>query len=174
MDTAHDAGIPVVVVQNVPPGTEIPAPTTGIWGLHPSIADRQMDHLVVKGLPSSFAETDLDRWLRGRGITTLTLVGFMAHNCVDATARDAAHRGYAVEVLDDATGTLPYANAAGAVDAQTLHETVLVVLHARFAAVASTAAWSRAVTAGTTLPRGDVFQSARDGAARSFQETKAT
>ena len=30
----------------------------------------------------------------------------MTHMCVDTTAREAAHRGLGVEILNDATGTL--------------------------------------------------------------------
>lgn len=163
MDQAAVAGLPVVVVQNTPPGTTRAAAGT-IWELHPIISSRSWDHLVVKHLPSSFAGTDLDRWLRARGIETLTVVGYMTHNCVDATVREALHLGYTVEVISDATGALPYVNAAGAVDAETLHTTTLVTLHARFAAVTSTEEWVAAVASGTVLRRGDLFESARRGA----------
>lgn len=164
MRTARDAGIPVVIIQTTPPGAPAELIEQGAWALHPAIVDEPRDLLVYKHLPSSFAGTELDTWLRDRGVDTLTLVGYMTHNCVDATARDATHRGYTVEVLDDATGTLPYANAAGTVDAATLHTTTLVALHARFAAVASTRAWLDAVAAEAALPRGDVMESARRGA----------
>jgi hypothetical protein len=33
--------------------------------------------------------------------------------CFDTTARQAVHRGFTVEFLSDATGTLPLDNAAG-------------------------------------------------------------
>jgi nicotinamidase-related amidase len=46
--------------------------------------------------------------------------------CCDTTARQAFHRGYGVEFLRDATGTLDVANEAGSVTAEQLHESILV------------------------------------------------
>ena len=46
-------------------------------------------------------------WLRERGISTVTIAGYMTHMCCDTTARQAVHRGFNVEFLSDATGTLP-------------------------------------------------------------------
>lgn len=165
MDRAVDEGMPIIIVQNTPPGTTPEQAKATIWDLHPAIADRQRDHLVVKHLPSAFAGTDLDESLHARDVDTLTLVGYMTHNCVDSTAREALHLGYTVEILNDATGTLPYANAAGSVDAVTLHTTTLIALHARFAAVVSTEDWVAALRSGTPPRRGDVMDSARQGAA---------
>ena len=38
-------------------------------------------------MASSLTATDLGPWLRARGIDTLTVVGYMTHNCDDATVR---------------------------------------------------------------------------------------
>jgi hypothetical protein len=46
-----------------------------------------------------------------------------------------------------------------------LHETLLVLLHSNFAAVASTEAWTAAVTAGAALPKSDLGTSAMQGRA---------
>lgn len=156
--TAGRARIPVVLVQHEAP---VGAPDDGLWDLRPEVARLGHDHLVLKSLPSAFAGTDLHPWLQEHGVDTLTLVGYMTQNCVDSTAREASHRGYAVEVLLDATGTLPLSNAAGHVDARTLHETTLTVLHSRFAAVADSDAWESAVQRGVRLPAGDIMASAR-------------
>src|ERR1700712_2338308 len=142
MDAATDAGIPIVVVQPVE-GKSAPIFATGSRGveLHESIADKPRDHLVQKSEASAFDGTDLADWLTGRGVDTITIVGYMTQNCDEATAREATARGLSVEVLSDATGTLDLANEAGHISAKALHESVLVVLQTGFAAVATTHSW---------------------------------
>jgi nicotinamidase-related amidase len=49
----------------------------------------------------------------------------MTHMCCDTTARQAVHRGFKAEFLSDATGTLPLSNAAGAVTAEELQQSIL-------------------------------------------------
>ena len=83
----------------------------------------------------------------------------MTHNCDDSTARQAAHEGWQVEFLDDASGSLPYANSAGAATAEEIHRVFSVVLHSSFAAVASTADWLAAVASGKALERDNIYAS---------------
>jgi nicotinamidase-related amidase len=64
-------------------------------------------------LPSAFTGTDLADWLTARDIDTIAIAGYMTQNCDESTARDAVHRGLAVEFLSDATGTLAMANCCG-------------------------------------------------------------
>ncbi len=61
--------------------------------------------------------------------------------CCDTTARQAFHRGYKVEFLNDATGTLSVENKAGKVDAKQLHESILVAQQMFISDVISTAEW---------------------------------
>ena len=166
MDAAKDAGIPIVVVQQVA-GESSPIFARGSHGfeLHEVITMRSYDHLVEKTLPSSFTGTDLAHWLANRDIDTIVIAGYMTQNCDESTARDAAHRGLTVEFLSDATGTLAMSNNAGSVSAEQLHRTVLMVLQSRFAAVGTTQEWIDAVAGGTPLPRPNIFASTQ--AARS-------
>jgi nicotinamidase-related amidase len=46
--------------------------------------------------------------------------------CCDTTARQAFHRGYHVEFLNDACGTLAVSNEAGSVTAEQLQQSILV------------------------------------------------
>ena len=162
LDAAYAAGIPVVVVQNyAPAGAPLFAKSTPGWELHPAVAGRPRDYYVEKTLPSAFSGTDLEAWARARGIDTLTLVGYMTHNCIASTAVAALHAGFTVEVLQDATGAVAYANAAGAASAEEIHRAFCVVLHSRFAAVASTRAWIAAAQAGAALQRGSIVESSR-------------
>ncbi|MFC3625934.1 cysteine hydrolase family protein [Vogesella amnigena] len=152
MDAASAAGIPVVVVQHItPPGTPIFAEGSHGAALHPSIAERPRDHLISKQLASCFTGTDLADWLRSRDIDTLSIVGYMTHNCDAATVLHASHDGWQVELLNDASGSLPYRNRAGSASAEEIHRVFTVVMQTGFAAVASTDDWIAAVQAGQPL-----------------------
>jgi len=160
MDAARDHGIPVLVVQNsAPPGAPLFAPGTPGWELHDSVARRPHDHYLEKRLPSAFAGTDLAPWLAQHQIDTLTVVGYMTHNCVDSTIKHALHAGLAVEFLPDASGSVPYSNRAGSASAQQIHTAFAVVLQSRFAAVLDTDAWIDAVQSGVPPRRDTIYGS---------------
>ena len=169
IDAATAAGAPVVVVQHTS-GDDAPVfnPTTPGFALHPDIEQRRTASwkAVTKQFGSVFAGTDLVDWLRENAIDTVTLVGYMTNNCIIASAAEAETHGIAVEVLSDATGAISIANAAGQVDARTVHETLMAVLHSNFAAVADTDAWAQALEAGAALPQDNLVASAQAGAAR--------
>jgi len=160
MDAANAAGIPIVVVQQQSPvGSSMFALESPGWELHPVVGSRRFDHLIHKTLPSAFTETDLAHWLQARGIDTLSVVGYMTHNCDASTIYEATHRGLAVEFLSDASGSLPYANEAGQASAEEIHRVFSVVFHSRFAAVVSTARWQVAVEEGAALSRSSISAS---------------
>ncbi|HEY1608956.1 MAG TPA: isochorismatase family protein [Paraburkholderia sp.] len=160
MDAARAAGVPVVVVQQVAPATS-PLFARGSTGgeLHQVVASRERDHFVEKALPSAFGQTDLADWLAGRGIDTLTIVGYMTHNCDASTAFEAMHRGLKVEFLVDATGSVPYGNEAGFASAEEIHRVFSIVMQSRFAAVVTTDAWLAAVEAGAPLAGSNIYVS---------------
>jgi nicotinamidase-related amidase len=161
IDAAHAAGIPVVLVQQTSPA-DAPAFAAGSagWRLHEAVAGRPHAHRVEKGLPGAFAGTDLDAWLRERGIGTLAIAGFMTQNCDDSTVRQAVHAGYAVEFLTDASGAVSYANRAGRASAEEIHRVFTVVMQSRFAAVLTTAAWIEALAGGAAPIRDSIVGSA--------------
>lgn len=160
IDAAHSARVPVIVVQNfAPAGAPIFARGSRGAELHEVVASRAHDHYVEKSLPSAFAGTDLADWLAAREIDTLTVVGYMTHNCDASTVYHAVHAGLTVEFLADATGSLPYGNSAGFASAEEIHRVFCVVFQSRFAAVANTDEWIAAVEAGTPLERGTIYAS---------------
>ncbi len=160
LDAAHAAGLPVVLVQHVD-AADSPVFAAGSRGaeLHDTVADAAHDLLVTKQAVSCFAGTDLAARLAERDVDTVTIAGFMTQHCDESTARDAADLGLAVELLADATGTLPLVTPTGALSAQEVHERTLVVLGAGFVSVATTAAWADAVRAGDPLPEPDLWAS---------------
>lgn len=160
IDAARAHGVPVIVVQQTSaPAAPLFAQGTGGWQLHAVVAQRHHDHYVRKTLPGALAETDIADWVAARGITTLTLCGYMTHNCVMSTAVEALHRGIAVEYLFDASGTVSYRNEQGHVSAEELHRSFGVVMQSRFAAVAATDDWIAAITHDTPLPRSTIYAS---------------
>lgn len=160
MDTASANGVPVIVVQHATPaGAPVFATGSPGWELHPDVAARKVDHYLQKAQASVFAGTDLAEWLRAHQIDTLTIVGYMTHNCDAATIYHAAHAGLKVEFLADASGSLPYENAAGKASAEEIHRVFSVVFHSSFAAVATTAAWVAAVNDGVALEMDNIVMS---------------
>ncbi|WP_394815745.1 isochorismatase family protein, partial [Clavibacter michiganensis] len=169
IDAATEAGIPVVVVQHDSgAGAPVFDPTTDAFRLHPELESRRTEawKAVTKSKGSVFAGTDLVEWVRAEGVDTITLVGYMTNNCILASSVEAEGLDIAAEVLSDATGAIAIANAAGSVDAATVHGTLMALLHSNFAAVATTDAWIAAVAAGEALPKDGLATSATAGAAR--------
>lgn len=160
MDAAHAAGIPIIVVQHsLPAGAPAFSPGSTGWAIHPDIASRPADLHIEKTLPSAFTGTPLGQWLRDHRIDTLSITGYMTHNCDASTVFEAFHAGYTVEVLSDATGALAYENDAGRATAEEIHRVFSVVFHSNFAAVTDTARWLEALGSGQALPRGNVLSS---------------
>lgn len=157
MDTAAAAGLKVVVVKQFAP-EDAPVFAKGGHGaeLHPKVAGKPCDLIVEKTLPSAFTGTDLEEWLRANAIDTITIVGYMTHNCVLSTIVHALHMGFAVEFLLDAAGSIPYANSAGHASAEDIHRVVSVVLQSRFAAVLMTGEWIDRLKTGA-LPERDTI-----------------
>ena len=160
MDAATANGVKVVVVKMILPETS-PVFAAGSRGadLHPTVKSRPRDHYIEKTWPSAFTGTDLEAWLHANAIDTVTIAGYMTHNCDLSTVIHAVHMGFQVEFLSDATGAVPYANAAGRATAEEIHRVMTVVMQSRFAAVLSTNAWTACLAAGTLPPRDTIYAS---------------
>jgi nicotinamidase-related amidase len=143
MDAATSAGVPVIVVRHgdSDPEAGIFLEGSHAWELHPEIERRPRDFLIDKTLPGSFTGTSLGSVLEEAGVDTVAITGYMTHMCVDTTSRQAAHRGLAVEILNDATGTLPLENSGGRASGEELHRATLVAQGQFFADVLSTDDW---------------------------------
>jgi len=162
MDASKAAGIPIVVVQQfAPAGSPVFAQGSNGWELHEVVRSRTWDHFFEKKLPSAFAGTNLADWLGERQIDTLTVAGYMTHNCDDSTIKHAFHAGLAVEFLSDAAGSLPYLNKAGAASAEEIHRAFSIAMQARFAAVMGTDEWICLLRTNGTAERDNIFKSNR-------------
>ena len=143
MDSARELGISVVVIQHS--STKENAATfkrrSREWELHPEVASRPFDLVIEKCFPGSFTGTELESWLKAKGIDTVVISGYMTQMCCDTTARQAFHQGFSVEFLSDATGTLSMKNQAGTVTAEELHRATLVAQAMVFSKVMRTSEW---------------------------------
>lgn len=170
VDTAvRNETVVVTVRHEYPEGAPVFAAGSEGARLHPEVEQRVAGYpgreQVTKMFGSVFAGTGLDELLRGRGVETITLVGYMTNNCVLASAAAAEPLGYTVEVLRDATGAIHLANEAGSASAQQVHDTLMVLLHSNFAAVGTAKEWTAAVDGGSVLPKSDLGTSAVHGKA---------
>jgi ureidoacrylate peracid hydrolase len=76
----------------------------GEWGAEiVDVLAPQEGDVVLEGKRGldSFATTNLDFILRGRGITAIALSGFLTNCCVESTMRTGYERGYHVITLSD-------------------------------------------------------------------------
>jgi biuret amidohydrolase len=68
----------------------------------PELAPTEDDAVITsKHRLSSFLDTDLESWLRARGIDTVLLIGINTNTCVQCAAFEAFNRDYAVVVVSD-------------------------------------------------------------------------
>ncbi|WP_027946509.1 isochorismatase family protein [Amycolatopsis taiwanensis] len=96
-DAFRAAGAPVVVVKvsrpDNPPGSELSF-------------DPQDDKVVTKYTIGGFAGTDLDEYLRGKGVRTVVFGGIATEFGVESTLRAAADHGYDTVAVSDAMTAL--------------------------------------------------------------------
>jgi len=68
----------------------------------PELAPLPTDYVITsKHRLSSFLDTDLESWLRARGVETLLLIGINTNTCVLCAAFEAFNRDYSVVVVSD-------------------------------------------------------------------------
>lgn len=73
--------------------------------LAPGVDAQEGEYMLRKRRYSAFFATDLDLFLRERGVQHVVLVGVKTHVCVRATAQDAFALGYNVAVVREAVGS---------------------------------------------------------------------
>ncbi|RAI31082.1 cysteine hydrolase family protein [Rhodoplanes serenus] len=136
---ARRAGTPVIHVVHQSKGGGPFAPgTRGIEVASPA-TPAPGEPVLVKGLPNAFASTDLADRLHALHRSSLVLVGFMTHMCVEATARGAVDLGLSPTVVAAATATrdLRHPLDGTVVPAAEVHRNALAALADRFATIVS-------------------------------------
>lgn len=80
--------------------------------IHPVLTPHSDEVLINKNTPNAFFETNLNDVLNEMNVTKLTIIGFMAHMCIDSTVRNAKELGYVVTVVPDAIETCDVAGVS--------------------------------------------------------------
>lgn len=134
LEKARAAGAPVVHIRHQSKGKAFNPASTG-YEIVKELTPRAGETIIDKGLPNSFAGTDLAQRLTAIGRKNLLVGGFMTHMCISATVRSATDHGYMCTVAADtvATRDLPDATGTGTVSADALNKVTLAALSDRFA-----------------------------------------
>jgi nicotinamidase-related amidase len=141
VEAARSAGRPILHVQHKGQPGGLFGPDTPGFRLAPALTPVSGEPIINKGMPNSFASTDLDARLRAGGIKEIIFAGFMTHMCVSSTVRAGVDLGYSATVLASACATRDLPDSqGGVVDAATLHRAELAALGDRFATIAHNAA----------------------------------
>lgn len=103
----HDLPVVLVNVTGAPSGrTERSLPAGARpegWDLLiPELDQQPSDHLVTKQTRGAFTNTDLEQYLRGKGVTQIVLAGVATSAGVESTARHAHELGFNVTLATDA------------------------------------------------------------------------
>lgn len=140
LEKARAAGAPVVHIRHQSKGKAFNPASTG-YEIVKELTPRAGETIIDKGLPNSFAGTDLAQRLTAIGRKNLLVGGFMTHMCISATVRSATDHGYMCTVAADtvATRDLPDATGNGTVSADALNKVTLAALSDRFAWVVPSA-----------------------------------
>lgn len=133
----REKGLPVFHVRHVAarPGATFFLPGTQGADIHPCVAPREGEPVVVKHYPNSFRETSLLSQLREKGASELVIAGMMTHMCIDTTVRAACDAGFACVVAHDACATRDLSFAGGTARAADVQTAFMAALNGLFAQV---------------------------------------
>ncbi len=137
LDTFRRSDSPIIHIQHlaVQPGAAFFLPGTTGAGIHPLVAPREDETVVVKNYPNSFRSTPLLDLLKQGRIDYLTVCGAMSHMCIDATVRAAFDLGFHCTVAADACATRDLAFQGKTVKAEQVHAAFMAALSAPYATV---------------------------------------
>ncbi|MFZ4843161.1 isochorismatase family protein [Mycetocola saprophilus] len=137
---ARAAGTPVIhVINDGGPGTPYDI-RAEIGQIHPRVAPRDGEAVVVKTAPNAFVDTTLGELVDAAGNNALIIAGFMTHMCVTFTAEGAFLRGNSATVIADACATRPLRVLDTEVSAPRLHASALATIADLYAVVVPTVA----------------------------------
>lgn len=140
--------LPVVHVQHL--GKDMTGPDPACpdpqYRIRPEVLPAAGEKVVGKRNPSSFRDTDLEGWLRERGVKKLVLCGMQTHMCLEAAARAAADLEFEVTVIADACATRDLEHGGVKVPAAQVHAATLATLDGSYAKVITAAEWLAART----------------------------
>ena len=130
---ARQAGTSVVHVRHESAWSPFLRPGTPGTAIHPRLQPRPGEEVVTKGFPNSFRGTELESFLRSKGIDRLVVGGMIAWMCVQSTVRAAADLGFEVHLVPDMVASRGFLSKGMPLDAECTLATALYPLHWFFA-----------------------------------------
>ncbi|MFC4735288.1 cysteine hydrolase family protein [Bacillus daqingensis] len=104
-------------------------------GLEPQVNEA----VFRKTVNSAFIGTELEEWLRSKGISTIVVAGLTTQHCISTTVRMSGNLGFHTYVVADATAAFELRGADGTlIDPHTIHTVSLATLHNEFGRVVTT------------------------------------
>lgn len=143
MDYAKENNMIIIIVQHTGINGDTFIRNSNEWEIYPRILEKSYDYIIEKTKPSSFYNTNLEELLIKENIEGVVISGYMTQMCCDTTAREAFHKGYLVEFLSDATGTIDVSNKVGSISSKDLHNATLIAQSLRFSNVISSEEWMK-------------------------------
>lgn len=97
--------------------------------IYQELQPQEGELIIKKHRYSAFYETNLDDYLKNKGIDTLIITGTVTNMCCESTARDAQFRNYKVLFISDGTGTMEHLDhGAGSMSANEVQKATLISL----------------------------------------------
>lgn len=130
----------IVHIRHEFPTSDAPFFAPGSTGaeIHPTVASRADEPVVLKHQINSFRDTDLKSILDGWAVDEVVICGAMSHMCVDACTRAAADFGYKVTVIHDACASRDLVFGGVTVPAAHAHASFMAALGFAYATLMST------------------------------------
>lgn len=104
-------------------------------GIYRKVRPIDGEKIIHKDYPSSFLNTNLQKYLCENEVGKIVIAGMMSHMCVDTTTRACQDYGYDVVVIEDACTTKSMNYRGKKIPAQTVHEVFMTSLSEGFAKV---------------------------------------
>lgn len=127
---------PIIHIQHI---SNPSLPYNSLRDIKEIVAPLQNEPVMTKNVNSAFIGTNLEKYLKGRAIESLVIVGLTTDHCVSTTTRMAKNLGFAPFIVSDATATFDRIGFDGRLyPAEDIHNMALVQLHDEFATVMDT------------------------------------
>lgn len=135
LEISRENGDEVIFIQHINKDRNASFFAEGTFGceIHDSVAPLPDEKIIVKRKPNSFFETELDEYLKAKGITSLIICGMMSHMCIDTTVRAAKDLGYTVQLIENACTTKDLYFDGEIYPAKTVHNVFMAALNGKFA-----------------------------------------
>jgi len=117
------------IVHHTAPGAPIFDPESEMSHIIDAVKPEGDEPVISKNLPSSFVNTNLEKFLRDAGMEDLVITGFMTHMCINATTRSAVDLGFHPTIIASACATRDLPSPSGKdIPAETVHQSNLASL----------------------------------------------